>query len=691
MMPRAPLTALLIACAALALPSAAATITWTGAGATHNWSDTGNWQGGVVPGAADRAAFVAPVSSPLVTVDAPVTLTGIDFSGDGSVQLSGSLVTLTGATPLTVTSSTVGTFTLNTGVTFTASGPTISVAANGSPGPALRLLQGATTFSGGSVQVQGGTAPWGLVILANVRETAATSFLVSGHAAYFQGNNTITGPVTNTADSLGGSGVAPFGAASVVMQQGVLTMVSASGGSTLGALTLQAPTAPASGTLVNSGGPLRINGTVNTASHQSINAQDDITLKGKLAGNALLEILGAAGQVTLNGSGGSFSGILKVDSGGTLVFGANSAVAAAAHVDSAGGSIVVGSTNQTISEFTCTGPLEIDIGRGSLAIAGPIANTGCALTLNVPPSVSPAVGTTYTLVYNGTSTPIPPFASLPDGASLNVNGATMKASYRGGVGGLDLVLTGTSFSPPSFTDDLQDMWWGGIDENGWGLSIIQHGDTLFGALYVYDGSGNPVWLVMPGGSWDVTHRNYTGSLYEPVGSPFYAYDASRFVPGAAKGTMTLTFVDANNAIMSYTIGGFSAQRSIQREIFGSGTPGVDYSDLWWGGSTQNGWGITILQQGMTLFPVWFTYDSSGSPLWYVMPTGSWNAAGDTYAGPIYRTTSSPWLGTTSYDPTKLSANIVGSYSIKFSGSNAATFTYTADGHSGSMALVREPF
>ena len=301
------------------------------------------------------------------------------------------------------------------------------------------------------------------------------------------------------------------------------------------------------------------------------------------------------------------------------------------------------------------------------------------------------MGTTYTLVYNGTSTPIPPFASLPDGASLNVNGATMKASYRGGVGGLDLVLTGTSFSPPSFTDDLQDMWWGGIDENGWGLSIIQHGDTLFGALYVYDGSGNPVWLVMPGGSWDVTHRNYTGSLYEPVGSPFYAYDASRFVPGAAKGTMTLTFVDANNAIMSYTIGGFSAQRNIQREIFGSGTPGVDYSDLWWGGASQNGWGITILQQGMTLFPVWFTYDSSGSPLWYVMPTGSWNAAGDTYSGPIYRTTSSPWLGTTSYDPTKLSANIVGSYSIRFSGSNAAMFTYTADGHSGSMALAREPF
>jgi len=32
----------------------------------------------------------------------------------------------------------------------------------------------------------------------------------------------------------------------------------------------------------------------------------------------------------------------------------------------------------------------------------------------------------------------------------------------------------------------------------------------------------------------------------------------------------------------------------------------------------------------------------------------------------------------------------GTYAITFSGSGA-TFTYTADGHSGSIPLVREPF
>src|SRR6266508_4793553 len=31
--------------------------TWTGAGATTNWSEAANWSGGVVPGAADVAVF----------------------------------------------------------------------------------------------------------------------------------------------------------------------------------------------------------------------------------------------------------------------------------------------------------------------------------------------------------------------------------------------------------------------------------------------------------------------------------------------------------------------------------------------------------------------------------------------------------------------------------------------------------
>ncbi|HEY2629867.1 MAG TPA: hypothetical protein VGI57_12115, partial [Usitatibacter sp.] len=211
---------------------------------------------------------------------------------------------------------------------------------------------------------------------------------------------------------------------------------------------------------------------------------------------------------------------------------------------------------------------------------------------------------------------------------------------------------------------------------------------LFGALYIYDSNGKPTWLVMPGGSWDSTHLIYSGSLYAPSGSPFYAYDTGRFAAGNAKGTITITFQDANDAIIDYVIGGISGRKFLQREVFGSGPAVSNYTDLWWGGPSQNGWGITLLEQGTTLFGVWYTYDATGAPLWYVMPDGGWSAS-DTYTGHLYRTTGSPWIGT-SYDPAILQVFDAGTFSIQFSGDNAS-FTYSADGHGGTASLVREPF
>jgi hypothetical protein len=237
--------------------------------------------------------------------------------------------------------------------------------------------------------------------------------------------------------------------------------------------------------------------------------------------------------------------------------------------------------------------------------------------------------------------------------------------------------------------DVQSMWWVGPSENGWGMSLIQHNDTLFAALYIYDASGNPTWLVMPGGSWDSTHTIYSGSLYEATGTPFYAYDTTHFVPGSSKGSITLSFTDSDNATLDYTIGSSTGHKTITHETFGGDAIiGTDRTDLWWGGTSQNGWGITITQQGSTLFPIWYTYGANGSPMWYVMPGGSWTSP-TTYSGTVYRTTGSPWIGAT-YDPTKLQVFSVGTFAITFNG-EAATFSYTADGHSGTIPLVREPF
>jgi hypothetical protein len=238
------------------------------------------------------------------------------------------------------------------------------------------------------------------------------------------------------------------------------------------------------------------------------------------------------------------------------------------------------------------------------------------------------------------------------------------------------------------TSHLQDMWWNS-SENGWGMSLVQHNDTLFGALYIYDRNGKPIWVVLPGGSWDSTHTRYSGSVYKPIGTPFYAYSTQGLHIGDPIGNISITFQDANNAILDYTIAGVTGRKLVTREIFATGAAiSPNRSDLWWGGTSQNGWGVTLLQQANTIFGVWYTYDANNDPFWYVMPGGTWTSA-DTYEGTLYRTTGSGWVESP-YDASKLTVINAGTFKFQFSGDNS-TFTYAADGHSGTIELAREPF
>ena len=237
----------------------------------------------------------------------------------------------------------------------------------------------------------------------------------------------------------------------------------------------------------------------------------------------------------------------------------------------------------------------------------------------------------------------------------------------------------------------QDLWWAGPQENGWGMSLTQHGSMIFGAMYIYDASGKPQWVVMPGGSWNPGFTAFTGSLYIPTGSWFGAYDTSRLVAGAPVGSATITFTGAGTATLAYTINGVSGTKSISRQPFGpvDSTPVATYGDLWWGGDAQNGWGVAINQQYRTLFSVWYTYDQTGKTVWYVVPGGTWTNA-STYTGTAYRTTGSPWIGA-AYSASSLVSQPVGSVTFSFTDLNHAVMTYTIDGVTQSKPITRQPF
>jgi hypothetical protein len=238
----------------------------------------------------------------------------------------------------------------------------------------------------------------------------------------------------------------------------------------------------------------------------------------------------------------------------------------------------------------------------------------------------------------------------------------------------------------------QDLWWSGAAENGWGMSIVQHRDVLFSIIYAYDANGKATWYVMPAGQWNESLSEFSGDVFIPHGSPYNNYDAAKFSGGAPAGHMKISFMGANSASLDYNIGGVAGHKPLTRILFGQGAASriAGIGDMWWGGVAQNGWGLSVLQQGADLFTLWFTYDETGAPTWFVAPAGSWAEARN-FRGSLYRTTGSPWLGG-AYDPSALRMPMAGWYDLHFNDDATATFTYSLDAAPAvALPLTRIPF
>ncbi len=240
--------------------------------------------------------------------------------------------------------------------------------------------------------------------------------------------------------------------------------------------------------------------------------------------------------------------------------------------------------------------------------------------------------------------------------------------------------------------DYTDLWWN-PNESGWGLSIVQHADaTIFAAWYLYDGSGRPTWIVMPGGSW-VSPTSFQGDLYSGSGpDPVTGAFDPALVVRTKVGSGRLDFSAPDRATLTYTVNGLTESRAIQVERFGTpaAQPAVSYTDLWWNPS-ESGWGISIHEQYDALFAIWYEYRGDGSPEWLVMSGGSWTAP-DTFTGTLYRTAygSGRYFGAP-FDPGAVARTAVGTLALRFTSATTATMTYSVDGVVGSRAITRQSF
>jgi hypothetical protein len=130
-------------------------------------------------------------------------------------------------------------------------------------------------------------------------------------------------------------------------------------------------------------------------------------------------------------------------------------------------------------------------------------------------------------------------------------------------------ITRQLFGPPDSAPvgSWGDLWWSGIAQNGWGISVSQQYRKLFGLWYTYDQAGKATWFVMPDGTW-TTGSEYTGTAYRATGPAWIGrpYDAAMHGVTPA-GSITLTFTGTDSAVMRYTIDGVSGTNNISRVPF----------------------------------------------------------------------------------------------------------------------------
>jgi hypothetical protein len=122
---------------------------------------------------------------------------------------------------------------------------------------------------------------------------------------------------------------------------------------------------------------------------------------------------------------------------------------------------------------------------------------------------------------------------------------------------------------PAFEIDYTDLWWNPA-ESGWGVALTQDHGMIFVAWFTYDVYGDSTWYVAsacPLSSSTAAGNGCTGDLFQVSGgSPLTANWNGANKTVTQVGSVSFSFSDANNAVMSYRLNGVTGTRNITRNI-----------------------------------------------------------------------------------------------------------------------------
>jgi hypothetical protein len=140
-------------------------------------------------------------------------------------------------------------------------------------------------------------------------------------------------------------------------------------------------------------------------------------------------------------------------------------------------------------------------------------------------------------------------------------------------------------SATSFSTDYTDLWFNPA-ESGWGVNVIQQGNTMFATLFVYGPDQTPRWYVAPAIIGN-SQTNFTGPLYRTTG-PYFGAAWTGVGPAITVGSMTFNFNTPTTATLTYSVDGVNVAKSIQRQTFTANNLGGTFL----GGLTANASGCS---------------------------------------------------------------------------------------------------
>ncbi|MBE0610836.1 MAG: DUF11 domain-containing protein [Dehalococcoidia bacterium] len=394
--------------------SAATTRTWTGAGATDNWSEAGNWDSGV-PVAGDTLVFPAGASRKTNTnnLAAGLTFDTVRFTG-GGYRLQGNAFDVTGELR------------------------------NEGPSGATNVVEMAVGGAGGVAQVSGRMALTGANTFTGVAAVTGGTLLVthdSGLGADTVGTTVAAGAtlqlsgftdIGNEPVLLAGAGVGGWGALQSLSGTNYASGVTLSGPVVIGVgqstLVLDGldQAGPGASLTLVGGGKLQVDGT-GTFAGPVIAEHGNLTWNSATPGTATvlrdgwLRGMGSVGSIDVTAGlvwpgSGSSPGILATT----------------------GNAIFNGGRFKVDLDGTVAGS-----GYGQLTVAGLLSLTTNATLLEIDLGFVPSVGNTFTIIKTlGSGAVQGTFYSLPEGSTFVAGGYTFGISYQGPGGtGNDVVLT----------------------------------------------------------------------------------------------------------------------------------------------------------------------------------------------------------------------------------------------------------